>query len=63
MNTQDSSRPGLEGSHHLPLYSILYVCPRDLHPNEFFVPGLPSGSSEIAQVRTLTTLDDAPPTP
>jgi hypothetical protein len=32
-NSQDSSRPGLEGSHHLPLYSILCAWPRDQHPN------------------------------
>ncbi len=35
-NTQDSPRPTLGGSHHLPPYSILCVCPRDLHPNGLF---------------------------
>jgi hypothetical protein len=46
-DTQDSSRPGLGGSHHLPPYSILLCSfPRRLHPNGFFslvpigVPGL-----------------------
>jgi len=34
-DTQDSSRPGLEESHHLPPYSILCTSPRDPHPNGF----------------------------
>jgi hypothetical protein len=33
--SQDSPRPGLRGSHHLPPYSILYTSPRGLHPNGF----------------------------
>jgi hypothetical protein len=36
MNTQDSPRPGLGGSHHLPRYSILCTSPRGPHPNGFF---------------------------
>jgi hypothetical protein len=32
-NTQNSPRPGLGGSHHLPPYSILYAFPRGPHPN------------------------------
>jgi hypothetical protein len=35
-NTQDSPRPGLGGSHHLPPYSILCSSPRRLHPNGYF---------------------------
>jgi hypothetical protein len=35
-DTQDSPRPGLGGSHHLPPYSILYNSPRRLHPNGYF---------------------------
>jgi hypothetical protein len=31
----DSPQPGLRGSHQLPPYSIICVCPRDLHPNGF----------------------------
>ncbi len=31
----DSPRPGFEGSHHLPPYSILCVSPWHLHPNGF----------------------------
>jgi hypothetical protein len=34
-DTQDSPRPGLGGSHHLPPYSILCDCPRNTHPNGF----------------------------
>jgi hypothetical protein len=49
---QDSPRPELGGSHHLPSYSILCVCPQDQHP---FVPGLPSGSPKILTSRTPTT--------
>jgi len=32
-DSQDSPRPGLKGSHHLPLYIILYAWPWDQHPN------------------------------
>ncbi len=34
-DTQDSPRPGLGGSHHLPPYSILCDSPRRPHPNGF----------------------------
>ncbi len=34
-DTQDSSRPKLGGSHHLPPYSILCTSPRGPHPNGF----------------------------
>jgi hypothetical protein len=40
-DTQDSPRPGLGGSHHLPPYSILCDSSRDPHPNGFSLPGLP----------------------
>ncbi len=56
-DTLDSSRPELGGSHHLPPYSILYGWPRSLHPNGFSLPGLPSGSPEIAPVETPVTLE------
>jgi hypothetical protein len=36
LNTQDSPRPELGGSHHLPAYSILCSSPRRLHPNGYF---------------------------
>ncbi len=35
-DTQDSPQPGLEGSHHLPPYSILCSSPPRLHPNGSF---------------------------
>jgi hypothetical protein len=35
LDSLDSPRPGLGGSHHLPPYSILYVRPRHPHPNGF----------------------------
>ncbi len=34
-DTQDSPRPELGGSHHLPPYSILCTSPRGSHPNGF----------------------------
>jgi len=47
-DSQDSPRPGLGGSHHLPPYSILCASPRGPHPNGFLsrdsqvgVPKLP----------------------
>ncbi len=56
-DTQDSPRPGLGGSHHLPPYSILCTSPRGLHPNGFSLSGLPSGSPEIAPTRTPESLE------
>jgi hypothetical protein len=58
-DTQDSPRPGLGGSHHLPPYSILCDSPRDPHPNGFSfpgLPGLPRGSPEIPPCGTPGTL-------
>ncbi len=40
-DTLDSPWLGLGGSHHLPPYSILCGWPWSLHPNGFFLPGLP----------------------
>jgi len=36
LDSLDSPRPGLVGSHHLPPYSILCVTPRHPHPNGFY---------------------------
>jgi hypothetical protein len=55
-DTQDSPRPGLGGSHHLPPYSILCDSPRDPHPNGFSLPGLPRGTPEIPPCGTPGTL-------
>jgi len=57
MDTLDSPRPELGGSHHLPPYSILCGWPQSLHPNGFSFLELPSGSPEIAPVGTLATLE------
>jgi hypothetical protein len=57
MDAQDSPRPGLGGSDHLSPYIILYTSPWGPHPNGFSLPGLLSGSPEIAQVGTLATLE------
>jgi hypothetical protein len=35
-DSRDSPQPGLEGSHHLPPYSILCVTPWHVHPNSTF---------------------------
>jgi len=43
-DTQDSPRPGLGGSHHLPPYSILWTSPRGPHLNGFSLPGLSQDS-------------------
>jgi hypothetical protein len=56
-DTLDSPRPGLRGSHHLPPYSILCGWPWRLHPNDFSLSRLPSGSLEIASVGTSATLE------
>jgi hypothetical protein len=56
-DTQDSLRPELGGSHHLPPYSIPCGWPRSLHPNDFSLLGLPSGSPEIPPAGTPATLD------
>jgi hypothetical protein len=36
LDSLDSPRPGLGGSHHLPPYSILYVTPWHMHQNGFY---------------------------
>jgi hypothetical protein len=36
LDSLDSPWPGLEGSHHLPPYSILCITPREPHPNGTF---------------------------
>ena len=56
-DTQDSPRPGLKGSYHLPPYSILCTSPRGLHPNGFSFPGLMRGSPEITLTEIPATLE------
>ncbi len=55
-DSQDSPRPGLGGSHHLPPYNILLCLAIGRAPKCHFVMGLPSGSLEIPKVETPTTL-------
>ncbi len=49
--TQDSPRPGLGGSHHLPPYNILCSSPPRLHPNGFFSRDSQVGISKLSRVR------------
>jgi len=44
----NSQRPGLEGSHHLPPYSIFYVSPQYLHPNGFYSWDSQRGVSKLS---------------
>jgi len=46
---QDSPRPGLGGSHHLPPYSILYNAPLRLHPNGSFSRDSQVGVSKLSR--------------
>ncbi len=55
-DTQDSPRPGLGGSHHLPPYNILQTSPRGPHSNGFSLSGLPSESPEMEPTGTLAIL-------
>ncbi len=49
-DTQDSPWPGLGGSHHLPLYSILCSSPRGLHPNGTFSRDSQGGVPKLSRV-------------
>jgi hypothetical protein len=50
-DTQDSPRPELGGSHHLPPYSILCSCPPRLHPNGSFSRDSQVGVLKLSRVR------------
>jgi len=52
-DTQDSPRPGLGGSHHLPPYSILCTSLRRLHPNGFFSRDSQVGVPKLSRVGVL----------
>ncbi len=52
-DTQDSPRPGLGGSHHLPPYSILCSSPRRLHPNGYFSRDSQVGVPKSSQMGLL----------
>ncbi len=49
LDSLDSSRPGLGGSHHLPPYSILCSSPSHLHPNGSFSRDSQNGVLKLSQ--------------
>jgi len=49
-DTQDSPQLGLEGSHHLPLYSIICISPLRLHPNGSFSQDSQVGVPKLSRV-------------
>jgi hypothetical protein len=49
----DSPRPKLGGSHHLPPYSIICVCPQDLHPNDFLSRDSQGGVPKLSRFGLL----------
>jgi hypothetical protein len=53
LDSLDSPRPGLRGTHHLPPYSIFYVSPLQLHPNGTFSRDSQSGVPKLSQFRLL----------
>jgi hypothetical protein len=50
LDSLDSPRPGLGGSHHLPPYSILYVTSREPHPNGTFSRDSQGGVPKLSRV-------------
>ncbi len=44
-----SPRPRLRGSHHLPPYSIICICPRHLHLNDTFSRDSQTGVSKLSR--------------
>jgi len=48
LDSLDSPRPGLGGSHHLPPYSILCSSPPHLHPNASFSRDSQSGVPKLS---------------
>jgi hypothetical protein len=53
LDSLDSPRPGLGGSHHLPPYSILCVRPRRLHPNGTFSRDSQNGVPKLSRFGLL----------
>jgi hypothetical protein len=49
LDSLDSPRPGIGGSHHLPPYSILCSSPPHLHPNGFFSRDSRSGVPKLSR--------------
>ncbi len=48
LDSLDSPRPGLGGSHHLPPYSIICVAPWHPHPNGFYSQDSQGGISKLS---------------
>jgi hypothetical protein len=53
LDSQDSPRPGLEGSHHLPPYSILCASPQHLHRNGFLSWDSQGGAPKLSRFGLL----------
>jgi hypothetical protein len=53
LDSLDSPRPGLGGSHHLPLYRILCSSARRLHPNDSFSWDSRSGVPKLSRFGLL----------
>jgi hypothetical protein len=53
LDSPDSPRPGLGGSHHLPPYSILCVTPREPHPNGIFSRDSQGGVPKLSRVELM----------
>jgi hypothetical protein len=51
LDSLDSPRPRLGGSHHFPPYSILCVTPREPHPNGTFSRDSQGGVLKLSRVR------------
>jgi len=49
-NSQDSSRPGLGGSHHLPHYSLLCASPWEPHSNDILSPDSQMGVLKLPRL-------------
>ncbi len=56
LDSLDSPRPGLGGSHHLPPYSILYVAPPRPRSSDSLSRDSQSGVPKLSQFGTLRTL-------
>jgi hypothetical protein len=50
LDSLDSPRPGLRGSHHLPPYNIVYITPREPHPNDTFSRDSRGGVPKLSRV-------------
>jgi hypothetical protein len=57
MDSQDSPRFGLGGSHHLPPYSIPCAWPWGLPPNIIFSQGSQVKNLKILEIETPKTLE------